>query len=409
MWCGVTCLKIMSSFGSCDYGPCTVQLTPCSANGVCTNGTCVCSPGFSGDGYYFAYRDCHINLATTTAFASTTLVFASISLLLSVVVLVTHLLRRSKSTSTKISPAKQRTQRILVIVYVRAIAAAACSILLESSVVTSDPLLMFEQPGPSIIYRSIFPWLIIGGTFYVVEWLVLVLPLQFLNTKRESSAGKSTATKNLVLKWFSTHYFYFDILYFIQFCWLGVLSMYPNGPCGCWCKTVIELSVGWACLLPLLFFNAAAGTLLGMIYKEKEKKISCCKLMCLLLGFQEISALWGKKAKDLILLDSSKGPHFRIIRMLHIAVMVAGYGAILTCTLVATVRPLEENPEIFVELTMMLAHFFYITCIVGISGADLPCRTQRTVVSSRSSRTTSSSSGDSRVSSTQPIKLELSP
>jgi hypothetical protein len=162
----------------------------------------------------------------------------------------------------------------------------------------------------------------------------------------------------------------------------------------------MELSIGWACLLPLFFGNAAISTLLGMIYKEKERKISCCELMRMLLGVSEIPALWGRRAKELITMDSAKAPHFFKLRVLHGAMNVAAYGAIVTCTLVATVRPLAENPEIFVEITMILAHFFYIACIVGISGTDLPCRRTPPENNTRTPRVSSSASSSSKSSST---------
>ena len=46
----------------------------------------------------------------------------------------------------------------------------------------------------------------------------------------------------------------------------------------------------------------------------------------------------------------------------------------IVCTLIALVRPLRERPEIFVEMTMWLAHLFDIIIVFAISGTNLPCR-----------------------------------
>ena len=401
------------SKGWCDYGACTAQANPCSGHGVCTNGTCICSPGYSGNGYYFKHRDCHIHEPTTIGFATSSLVFAVGATLVGLVALITHILQR-KATSQKKSPTKMKLQRLLLIVYVRTILAGIVSTWLESDVINAarrgGGLLLYDNKiigDYKTFLRCLFPWLIIGCSFYIVEWIVVVLPLQFLNTERTSDVGAKTATKNSVIKWFSSHYVLFDILYLCHYLWLGIISSFQEGKdiCGCWCSTVIELSVGWCCLLPLFFMGAALSTLINMIYKEKEGEVSCCKLLCTLGGFSQCSKLYGKEASDLVQSNVKNRENLIKLRFLHVATTVAAYGALLTCTLIATVRPMRENPEIFVEFTMMLAHFFNILCIIGISGTNMPCRkgspcrsTNSIVTSNRTSKNSSNTSSSSSAS-----------
>ena len=395
---------------SCDYGACDTQPVPCSNHGICTNGTCHCDPGFNGNGYYFSYRDCHIADTTVFGFAYTTIFFACVAALLGLLVVCTRFCSNSNLTiKQKLNKTVTKVRRLLLLIYLRAVAAAVVSILLEVGVVTDNfpPLYAQEPTGfrPEIVYRSLFPWLILGGTFYIVEWIVVVLPLQFLNTSRDS-AGLTTATKNTVIKWFATHYKVFDGLYFLQFGWLAVVRMLPNGStlCGCWCQSVMELSVGWACVLPMFFMNAALSTLLGMVYKTKEDAAER-HVVAMLVGWDQFQFLYGAKATQLTVNDAHKKGHITKFRILHGATLIAAYGAIVTCTLSAFFRPMRERPEIFVEVTMVLAHFFNICCIVGISGADLPCRKSgKKKGGSSGSKSGSGSSGSNKYGVSEPQK-----
>ena len=382
----------------CDSGACDLQSLPCSGHGVCGNGTCVCDTGYSGRGYYYEHRDCHLNETTTSAFVSITLFLAFCATILSLTTLVSHVLQRRAAAPTKkrnANTTKTRLQRLIVIIYVRVILAGICSLVLESAVISSlqfklssttvpaggldlYPSSSTSTGSPLILLRVLFPWLVISGTFYVVEWIVVVLPLQFLQTdsSRDSGVGKATAAKNSTLKWFESHYLIFDILYFLQFAWVGILSVIPQSRtlCGCWCSTVIELNVGWMCVLPLFFMNSALSTLINMVYKEREHVMSCGQTILMLAGCSQISKLYGAKSKELAATSSKNKDNLFRFRVLHIATMIAAYGAIIVCTLIALVRPLRERPEIFVEMTMWLAHLFDIIIVFAISGTNLPCR-----------------------------------
>ena len=103
--------------------------------------------------------------------------------------------------------------------------------------------------------------------------------------------------------------------------------------------------------------------------------------------------LYGNMANDLILKDPKKKSHIHKFRLLHTATMVAAYGAMLTCTLSAFWRPMREQPELFVEITMWLAHMFNVLCLLGISGRDLPCHRDGSNGSSRERRGHTNSTG----------------
>jgi hypothetical protein len=44
---------------------------------------------------------------------------------------------------------------------------------------------------------------------------------------------------------------------------------------------------------------------------------------------------------------------------------------------------MREQPELFVEITMWLAHMFNVLCLLGIAGKDLPCHRDGSNDSSR--------------------------
>jgi hypothetical protein len=381
---------------SCDYGSCETQPVPCSAHGICTNGTCLCNPGYNGNGYYFSYRDCQLYEPTVVGFATTTVVVAAIATLLGCATIATRFLRNSSSSLTKKQASNKNTlkvRRLLLFIYVRVVLSGVVSILLEGRVMDPDVVPQYsvsandgtqEQPFQSeVVYRSLFPWLVLGNTFYIIEWIVMVLPLQFLDTKRNSN-GLGAAAKNRAIVWFATYYRLFDALYFVHFGWLAVVRMVPGGAsmCGCWCQSVMEMSVGWACLLPLFFMNAALATLLGMVFKTGENAAEH-HLLAMLFGTHHFQYLYGKLANELILKDPKKKSHIHKFRLLHTATMVAAYGAMVTCTLSAFWRPMREQPELFVEITMWLAHMFNVLCLLGIAGKDLPCHRDGSNDSSR--------------------------
>ena len=138
--------------------------------------------------------------------------------------------------------------------------------------------------------------------------------------------------------------------------------------------------------------NAALATLLGMVFKTGENAAEH-HLLAMLFGTHHFQYLYGKLANELILKDPKKKSHIHKFRLLHTATMVAAYGAMMTCTLSAFWRPMREQPELFVEITMWLAHMFNVLCLLGISGRDLPCHRDGNNDSSRERRGHTNSTG----------------
>jgi hypothetical protein len=202
---------------------------------------------------------------------------------------------------------------------------------------------------------------------------VVVLPLQFLST--HNSVGKATAAKNTMLKWFELHYFHLDIFYFVQFAWVGILSIWPEkrSLCGCWCSAVIELNVGWSCVLPLFFMNSALSTLINMVYKEREKTMSCTKACRMLTGFSQISKLYGARSREFAAASSRNNDNLFRFRVLHMSSMVAAYSAVILTTLIA-LSSLRFTPGTYVRGVMDMSHAFCILIVLTISGTNLPCR-----------------------------------
>ena len=85
--------------------------------------------------------------------------------------------------------------------------------------IENGPLEMFGTNGSHkmLMPRAIFPWLVVGGAIYVVDFVSHLLPIAFIRGSRESQRNILSKIKVSSITWFSRHNMKLDFVIFLQF------------------------------------------------------------------------------------------------------------------------------------------------------------------------------------------------
>ena len=433
----------------CDHDDPCVDASSCSGHGICNNGTgaCDCDAGFTGATSYFTYRDCHVDLTLHTAFTTVTLVLASTALGLACMLLFARACSTAVACGAgrgrrkgQLTERQLRMKRLLLGIYLRVCVASVVSMAYESMVLAAGAggLRIYELPGAAGLLRSMFPWLIIGNSAYIVDIVINLIPLSFLRTNsrnnynkmmmkkspirdvaadsgtgdrsggdhnRDRSLGSSIratfdslssvdfeALRNRSLKVFAKHYWKYDVVLFVMFLWQAVAMQFPSVG-QCWLPSVLEITIGAACLPVVMLANSSISILLDMIaaIKKKEKEGEdaagglccerCCRCVWIGIGPGVIRRLYCTTYSSSNASSSAEGRSkaaaqraalFRL-RLIQSASTGAAWGAFIVCLLIGLVDTLQRNPSIFVSCTMWFAHLFNFVALLGIAGTDCPC------------------------------------
>ena len=409
------------------------KCTDCSGYGICngTTGLCVCNGDYTGKTNYYEYKnDCQNNLNVRNAMAKVTIAIASVILFLSIIVLClklkkkccteeynnnnvqqVNLISRIRKSATNIrSSTTGRTksisnralksiklQRQIIFICLRVIIASIISIIYEAANIENGPLEMFGTNGSHemLIPRAMFPWLVVGGAIYVVDFVTHLLPIAFIRGSRESQRNILSRVKVSSITWFSRHNMKLDFVIFLQFLWLAILPQFDSGreicESGHFCMTILEISIGLFCIPSLFVLNNAIYLLVNMLLEKfipKKKvrsrrtsiigdaSIKCQDLMQFILivgGCKLFTIMYGKKVREHVM---SQGKSWRLamwrLQLIHGASFVAAWGALVFCTFNGTIEFFYKRPSIFVTFTMWFAHFFNGLVVLSFALQEVP-------------------------------------